>query len=185
MSAPAESSTLLQRVAAGDKPAVREMIDRFGPLVWSMIGTFSLSRADAEDAAQDVFIHVWKKAHMHDARFGTEDQFVAVLARRRLIDRYRTTTTRADKPLDESQLRAIRSDAQHSSGHDAHVARECMSTLIEQDRTVLLLSVVRGLTHDQIARHLSLPLGTVKTCIYRGLSTLRDKLTRSEREIAR
>lgn len=185
MSVPPESPNILERVAAGDKPAVREMIDRFGPLVWSMIGTFALARADAEDAAQDVFIHVWKKARMYDPRFGTEDQFVAVIARRRLIDRYRTNTTRADKPLDESHLRAVHSEPQHASGHDARVARECMSTLIEEDRTVLLLSIVRGLTHDQIARHLSIPLGTVKTCIYRALGTLRDKLTRSEREIAR
>ncbi len=185
MREPSQSSNLLERVGAGDKPAVREMIDRFGPLVWSMINTFSLTRADAEDAAQDVFIHVWKKARMYDPRFGTEDQFVAVLARRRLIDRYRTNTARAERPLDETRLPALPGDNLHAQSHDARVARECMSTLIEEDRTVLLLSVVRGLTHDQIARHLSIPLGTVKTCIYRALGTLRDKLTRSEREIAR
>jgi RNA polymerase sigma-70 factor (ECF subfamily) len=65
--------------------------------------------------------------------------------------------------------------------HDAKVAREHFATLIDEERTVLILSVVRGLTHDQISKHLSMPLGTVKSHIYRGLATLRDRLTRSER----
>ncbi|MFY7895925.1 MAG: RNA polymerase sigma factor, partial [Phycisphaerales bacterium] len=72
MSNPPAKTTLLARVASGDKAAAREMLDRFGPLVWSLARTFASSQADAEDATQDVFIHVWKKAHMYDPRFGDE-----------------------------------------------------------------------------------------------------------------
>lgn len=174
-------SGILARVAAGDKAATRAMLDRFGPLVWSLVRTFASSQADAEDAAQDVFIHLWKKAHMYDARFGDEEQFVAVVARRRLIDRYRSEQTRRVTLVADADVQtSLRGDGVAERSHDAKIAREQFATLIEEERTVLLLSVVRGLTHDQISRHLSMPLGTVKSHIYRGLATLRDRLTRSD-----
>jgi RNA polymerase sigma-70 factor (ECF subfamily) len=61
------------------------------------------------------------------------------------------------------------------------VAREHFASLLDEERSVLTLSIVRGLTHDQIATHLAMPLGTVKSHIYRGLATLRERLTRSEK----
>jgi RNA polymerase sigma-70 factor (ECF subfamily) len=173
---------LLARVAAGDKAAAREMVEQFGPLVWSLSRTFANSQADAEDASQDVFIHLWKKAHMYDSRFGDEEQFVAVVARRRLIDRYRSEQSRRSMLVADADIHAsLRADGNVERSHDAKVAREHFATLIDEERTVLILSVVRGLTHDQISKHLSMPLGTVKSHIYRGLATLRDRLTRSER----
>jgi RNA polymerase sigma-70 factor, ECF subfamily len=177
----ARSNSLLQRVASGDKAAAREMLDRFGPLVWSLARSFAHSQADAEDATQDVFIHLWKKAHMYDERFGDEEQFVAVVARRRLIDRYRTNKSR---PLafvaDDTQIAQSIATATSDHPHDARIAQDHLASLVEEERVVLVLSIVRGLTHDQIARHLAMPLGTVKTHMYRGLASLRDRLLRDD-----
>ena len=182
MSNPPAKTTLLARVASGEKAAAREMLDRFGPLVWSLARTFASSQADAEDATQDVFIHVWKKAHMYDPRFGDEDQFVAVVARRRLIDRYRSEQSRRTTLTPDADLHAcLRGDGTADRSHDARVAREHFASLLDEERSVLTLSIVRGLTHDQIATHLAMPLGTVKSHIYRGLATLRERLTRAEK----
>lgn len=161
------------------------MIERFGPLVWSLSLSFAASRADAEDATQDVFIHLWKKAHMYDARFGDEDQFVAVVARRRLIDRFRSEAARPVRPVAELDSHAAADVGQPGRGIDAGIARDYLAGLVEEERTVLLLSIARGLTHDQISRHLAMPLGTVKGHIYRGLAALRDRLQRRESEALR
>ncbi len=178
-------SSLLERVAGGDKAAAREMVDRFGPLVWSLVRSFTDSKADAEDATQDVFVHLWKKAHMYDPRFGTEDQFVAVVARRRLIDRCRSDAARPARAVPDIESVATTTHGSEGQSMDAGLAREFLGGLVEEERTVLLLSIARGLTHEQIARHLSMPLGTVKGYIYRGLAALRERFHRRESEALR
>ena len=77
---------ILTRVARGDSAAVRECIDRYGGLVWSLARRFFANTADAEDATQDVFIHLWKSAGAYDPAIASEAVFVTTIARRRLID---------------------------------------------------------------------------------------------------
>ena len=169
---------LLRRVAAGDKVAMRELLKQYGPLVWSMARSFTQSAADAEDAAQDVFVHLWKKAGQYDPALGQEVQFISVLTRRRLIDWVRTHSkpdAASHRSVDEQPHSPRRDRAE--SDDEAVLAMEVMSQLGAEQRTALTLSIVRGLTHDQIARHLQVPLGTVKTNIYRGLALLRDAIT--------
>ncbi len=84
--------SVLQRIAAGDSTAVRECIDRFGALVWSLARRLSRTAADAEDATQEIFLDIWRSAARFDASQGSEKVFVAMIARRRLIDRLRKTT---------------------------------------------------------------------------------------------
>src|SRR5450432_2250571 len=59
-------SPLLHRVAAGDSAAVRECIAQYGGLVWSLSRRLSRSEADAEDAAQEIFLDLWKSAARFD-----------------------------------------------------------------------------------------------------------------------
>ncbi|MBX9623103.1 MAG: sigma-70 family RNA polymerase sigma factor, partial [Gemmataceae bacterium] len=80
---------VLPRVAVGDPAAVRECIARYGPLVWGLARRLVPNPADAEDAAQDVFISLWQSAGRYDPAQAAEVTFVAMIARRRLIDRRR------------------------------------------------------------------------------------------------
>src|SRR5512133_2795665 len=83
------SESILDRVARGDQKAVRQCIDEFGGLVWAIARRMTRSRADAEDAVQEIFIDVWRSAARFDAAQGSEKVFVTTIARRRLIDRIR------------------------------------------------------------------------------------------------
>ncbi|MHC4784427.1 MAG: RNA polymerase sigma factor, partial [Planctomycetota bacterium] len=80
------AESLLQRVAAGDMAAMQECIDEYGGLIWSLARRFCPSPAEAEDAVQEVFIALWENASRFDDSKGTEVTFVAMIARRRLID---------------------------------------------------------------------------------------------------
>jgi RNA polymerase sigma-70 factor (ECF subfamily) len=80
---------LLQRVAAGESAAVKEVMDRYGGLVWSLARRSCANQADAEDATQEIFLDIWKSAARFDADKGSETLFIAMIARRRLIDRIR------------------------------------------------------------------------------------------------
>ena len=54
------STTILNRIADGDKQAVKECIDRYGNLVWNIARKYQSNTADAEDAVQEIFIDIWK-----------------------------------------------------------------------------------------------------------------------------
>lgn len=173
---------LLQRIAAGDGTAVALCLQKYGNLVWSTARRWSASNSDAEDAVQEIFIDVWKCAGSYDPELASEATFVMLIARRRLIDRRRRRQI-VTEPLDESAsdgcVGGDRDPGEFAEMcEEAAVASEFLSELREDERRVLELSVHEGLSHQEIATLVGMPLGSVKTNIRRGLGRLRDRLTR-------
>lgn len=177
--APAEPPPVLGRVAAGDAAAVRECIARYGNLVWSIARRFE--GADAEDAVQEIFLDLWKSAARFDRNVASETAFVAMIARRRLIDRRRT---RGRRPTMDpvSELPAIADDR---TGPDtcaeANQAARALDQLRPEQRQVLVLSS-QGLSHGEIAEQTGMPLGTVKAHARRGLLSIRAALLGVQQE---
>ncbi len=179
-----QEPTILQRVAAGDAPAVRECLDRYGPLVWSIVRGQLLDTAMAEDLVQEVFIDVWKSAGRFDPSVASEATFVATIARRRWIDRRRQLSRQPEvEVIDESRFVEDFDGLDHVDISDeARVARAALAELRPEQRRVLLLSIVGGLSHGQIAAKTSLPLGTVKSHVRRGLERVRALLDDPNRQ---
>ncbi len=170
--------SVLHRIAAGDQQAVRECLDRYGSLVWSIARRRLASSQEAEDAVQEIFVDVWRNASRFDPEKASETTFVTMIARRRLIDRHRRNQRR---PQEQGLPEALPS--QDASATDkleledeAAQAAEALSELREDQRRVLELSIYHGLSHDEIARKTNIPLGTVKTHIRRGLMRVRELL---------
>lgn len=171
---------LLHSVARGDPDAVRACIERYGPLVWSIARRFGADAADAEDAAQEAFIELWKKAERYDPARSSEPSFVAMIVRRRLIDRARMRAVRAksEVAIDDAELATPivdSPDAVEIADEARHAAR-ALSELRPEERRVLELSIFHGLSHDEIARAVRMPLGTVKTHVRKGLQRVREAL---------
>jgi RNA polymerase sigma factor (sigma-70 family) len=168
--------SLLRRIATGDSSAVDEVLDRYGGLVWSLARRFCANAADAEDAAQEVFIDLWQSARRFDEALASEATFVAMIARRRLIDRYR----RSGRRRDVAGLMTDVAENENNPSARAEMLDEvakisaAMTSLRPEQQQVLKLSIYEGLTHDEIARSTGLPLGTVKTHARRGLMRIRE-----------
>jgi RNA polymerase sigma factor (sigma-70 family) len=170
-----EEASHLSRVAAGDPDAVEQCIARYGGLVWTLARKLSPTLADAEDAVQEIFIQLWQQAHRFDPACGAEATFVAMIARRRLIDRMRkaqrrpvatsisTATEPLAAPIDWAQI-----------SDEVAFARQQMQQLKADERQVLTLALQDDLTQTEIAERLEMPLGTVKSHARRGLQRLRD-----------
>lgn len=172
---------VLGRVAAGDAVAIRECLARYGNLVWSIARRFET--AEIEDAVQEIFLDLWKSAARFDPAIASEPAFVAMIARRRLIDRRRMRMRRptADTPLagDSSDgLLAIDPNPTTSADTcaEAKQAARVLEQLRPEQRQVLVLSTVQGMSHGEIAEHTGLPLGTVKAHARRGLLSIRAAL---------
>ena len=173
-----EQPPLLARVAAGEQEAVEACLDRFGNLVWSLARRFTSNREDAEDAVQEIFIDLWSSAARYDGEKASETTFVAMVARRRLIDRLRKKRRRPE--MEELSVTAeleqhdLAPDAERLA--DAARAAELILTLKPEQQQVIKLAVYEGHTHQSIAESLQLPLGTVKTHLRRGLLKVREAL---------
>ncbi len=170
------STSTLQRVAKGDQEAVRECLDRYGALVWSLARRGSRSASDAEDAVQEIFLDLWKSASRFDPAESSEVTFVAMIARRRLIDRQRKQRRRPEtEPLPEAPaLPEERPSAEVSA--EAGIAARAVATLRPEQQQVLLLATYHGLSHEEIADKTGMPLGTVKAHARRGLLKVREML---------
>src|SRR6202046_771024 len=168
--------SVLQRIASGDPAAVRECIDQFGGLVWSLARRLSRSPADAEDATQEIFLDIWRSAGRFDASQGSNKVFIAMIARRRLIDRLRKP--RAEPPMDP--VEALETIAWADPGTasetsiEAEQATRALAELRPEQRQVLELGVLHALSQTEIAARLSMPLGTVKSFMRRGLIKVRE-----------
>jgi RNA polymerase sigma-70 factor, ECF subfamily len=171
--------SLLERIAAGDQTAVKACMDTYGGLVWTLARRFSSSVADAEDATQEIFLEVWKSAARYDAAMGSESVFVTTIARRRLIDRLRATRRRpATEEFDEEHVTQGALDAPEvgAVAVDAEIAARALAQLGDAEREIVLMGVVEGMTHSEIATATRKPLGTVKTQLRRGLIKVRRLL---------
>lgn len=168
---------LLARIASGDSNAIDECIERYGGLVWSLARRLSPSVADAEDAVQEIFVDLWKNANRFREDVAGESTFVAMLARRRLIDRLRKSRRELEsQPIDEMALQyaAPPQTPPAELAEEGSRATACLEGLRSDERRVLELSIYHGLPQTRIAEQTGLPLGTVKTHARRGLSQLRD-----------
>lgn len=178
------SESLLVKISSGDKSAVSDCVNRYGGLVWSLARRVTNSQADAEDAVQEIFISLWKSASRFDASKSSEMTFVAMIARRRLIDLNRKQQT-ASRSLSSQSVDTVDpvtlndpSD-QVELSDEASEAIRVLNDLPGDQQEAIRLSIFNGLTHHQIAERMNLPLGTIKTHIRRGLVKVRERLKQS------
>jgi RNA polymerase sigma-70 factor (ECF subfamily) len=171
--------SLFERIAAGEPTAVRDCMDRYGGLVWTLVRSWIRNPADAEDATQEIFVDLWKSAARFDRSAGSEAVFVTTIARRRLIDRLRAQGRRPKtEEFDEESSAMAEAGAGPDVSQTVEVenAARALAALGAEQREILLMGVVQGMTHSEIARVTGKPLGTVKTQLRRGLKKVRALL---------
>ena len=173
------TQSILERVAAGDTAAVSECLDRYGDLVWSLARRYLRNATDAEDAVQDIFIDIWGSSARYDRNIASEVAFISTIARRRLIDKIRAAERRPlmdsldddeGAPIDPGVPATVEDDT------EVTIVERVLAEMDPEHQKVLSMSLYEGYSHSEIAERLSLPLGTVKTRVRRGLIHIREQL---------
>ncbi|MFG0328646.1 MAG: RNA polymerase sigma factor [Phycisphaerales bacterium] len=172
---------LMQGVADGDPAAVAELYDRFGALVYRMAYQFLPSRADAEDAVQEVFVRLWKSADRYDPGRATLVTWVMLITRRYLVDQLRRARSRlSPSEFDESwsafdpeagppEKRLLREERFEK-------LRMKIEALPDLQREVVERAYLGGKTLREIAQELEKPIGTIKSALSRALAGLRERV---------
>ncbi len=176
---------LMRRVASNDPIAVSELYDRFASLVFRLAFQAMPTRADAEDAVQEVFVRLWRTADRYDPKRAALVTWVMLISRRHLVDRLRRTKARVKAvSLDEKQSEPLRSNEILGSGMERSERylelMDRISKLPELQQTVVTRAYLGGQTLRQIGEELGTPIGTIKSALSRALVRLRERSPNEE-----
>tara|TARA_R110002073_G_scaffold3282_1_gene22106 strand:- start:21928 stop:22512 length:585 start_codon:yes stop_codon:yes gene_type:complete len=160
---------LVERIGADrDREAFRRLFDHFAPRVRGFLIRRGLAGAQADDLAQDTMLAIWRRAESYDVAKSAVSTWVYTIARNLHIDQYRKLL-RADRvDLTDPSLRPgeiAAADELYERGQDVSAVTAALDLLPDDQRRVLELAFLEGLSHRDIAVRLTLPLGTVKSRI--------------------
>ncbi len=165
----------LEECARGDKAALRAIFEQEGP---KMIGVAQriLRRRDlAEEAVQEGFAQIWRKAGTFDRSLGSARGWIYAIVRHRALNMLRDGSREETVPGEDLDRLRDASVASTWSGLDPEgLLRRCLGELEPPRRKALLMVYVVGLTHGEVAGSMGVPLGTAKAWIRRALLALRE-----------
>ena len=170
---------LIEQIARRqDRSAFIQLYKHFAPRVKSFLIGKGLNSATADDVLQEVMLAIWQKSHLYNPAKAAASTWIFTIARNKYVDRLRREQ-RHQCESDEPDLRA--GDAMESTDEvlqqeKKNAVHEALQRLRPEQQEVVVLSFIKGLAHSEIAQHLSLPLGTVKSRIRISLQHLRNDL---------
>lgn len=171
-------NAILAKVAAGDRQAFAQFYDEIAGAVLGVVVRIVRSQSLAEEVAQEVFLEVWRKATNWQPERGAAATWVLMIARARAIDQVRSEQASKDRqdrvtpgwiePASDDVAEKVTMSDEHSE------VRTALTRLSDAQREVIRLAFYGGKTYVEVANHLGLPVGTVKTRMRDGLIRLRQ-----------
>jgi RNA polymerase sigma-70 factor (ECF subfamily) len=167
----------IARVATRDRDAFAALYDRFSPKLFGLILHFLKIQDDAEEVLQEVFIQMWDQAGRFDPARSTVEAWLVMIARSRALDRLRRKSNTVPLSFDIAGLELDGSPLSNLERSDeAWRVLQGLKALPPDQSEAIQLAFYGGLTHNQIAQQLGIPVGTVKTRIRLGMIRLRTLL---------
>jgi RNA polymerase sigma factor (sigma-70 family) len=171
----------IDRIVDRDERALAALYDATLSRVYGLVLRVVRTPALADEVVEDTYFQVWRQAARFDPARGRALPWLVGMARSRAIDTLRRESRFSHNSLDlETALEPAGGSTpidellEAAQGHaDLHMA---LLRLNAQPRQLVALAFFRGLSHEEIASHTALPLGTVKSQIRRALITLRHVL---------
>ena len=157
---------LIQRVASrGDVEAFRQLFDAFAPRLKSYMMRQGADPMTAEELAQETLLTVWRKAGLYSDEKGSATTWIYTIARNLRIDRLRREVPWQALPEghDETQSDDPTPDEALAEEERRQRIQAALGELPPDQYEVVALAFIDGLSHNEIAERLSLPLGTVKS----------------------
>jgi RNA polymerase sigma-70 factor (ECF subfamily) len=175
-------SAALRRVAGGDQAALRLVYDMTAAKLFGVCLRILSDRSEAEDALQEIYLNVWRKAGAFDANRASPITWLVAMARNQAIDRARARgPSRRREPIEAAERVAdptpLASDLLAEEEERDRLSG-CLEELEARTSAAIRSAFMDGLTYEALATREGVPLGTMKSWIRRGLAKLRDCLER-------
>lgn len=168
----AQLSNLLVAVAAGDSAALRQLYTLTSAKLFGVCLRVTQDRSGAEEALQDAYVKVWRKADYFDAARATPIAWMCAIARNAAID-WRRAQGRVPDAVDDAALAELMPQIAHEGADQQHHLLDCVAQLKEAESRAVRFAFYEGLSHSELAVRLALPLGTLKSLMRRAILALR------------
>jgi len=170
---------LVALVARADDGALAELYDRVGRVAYGL--AFRVLRDDrlAEDAVQEAFLGVWRTAAGFRAERAKASTWILTLVHRRAVDLVRREERRRTEPLDDETRDAGASPSAEDAawlGFERERVQGALRQLPDTQREAIELAYHGGYSQSELAERLGVPLGTIKSRMFAGLTRLRELL---------
>jgi len=167
-------------VAGGDRAALRVVYQDTSAKLFGVCLRILKDRGEAEDVLQEVFVTVWRRAASFDPGRASPITWMVAIARNRAIDRLRASAvSRRMEPIESAD--AV-SDPAPAAVERVELAQQhqrlsrCLEELEARHASAIRAAFLDGTTYEELAARMSVPLGTMKSWIRRGLLKLRTCL---------
>ena len=178
----AHYADLVEAIAAQrDRTAFARLFDWYAPRVKGYLLRLGLSPAEAEEAAQDVLVAVWRKAETFDRRQASVSTWIFRIARNRRIDLYRRQKGELDpdEPLLHPEPPVAADIGLETAQRETRV-RLALTELPPEQLDLVRRAFYEGLSHSEIAEATGLALGTVKSRLRLAFVKLKLRLENAE-----
>ncbi len=180
ISARTTDAALMQEVQAGEHGALGELYDRLASRAYRTALFVCHDTECAQDAVQDAFISMWSSRTTYQPARGPVARWAMSIVRHRAIylARRRSVSARLSEGTARLEQQPADDDvpAEFAARVEAERLTQLLARLPPSQQEVIRLAFFDGLTHEQIARQLTLPPGTVKGRMRLGLRKLRTEL---------
>jgi RNA polymerase sigma factor (sigma-70 family) len=170
----------LARMAAGDRNALQTVYRLTSTKLFAVCLRILGERGEAEDALQDVYMTVWRRADKFDAGLASPMTWLIAIARNRAIDQLRARgRNRLMEPIDAATNLpddAPLADRAMQTMQDRAMLQDCLGQLAERERAALRGAFFDGNTYEELAERMKVPLGTMKSWIRRAMLKLKNCL---------
>ncbi|WP_028104506.1 sigma-70 family RNA polymerase sigma factor [Pseudoduganella violaceinigra] len=173
---PEQLRTWLAAAAHQDTAAFRALYDAAAPKLFGFAMRILRNRELAEEALQEGFVSIWHAAPHYQAGLAAPLTWMAAIVRNKALDILRRSDDTVE--LDVTMDALLRDDAgtpadASEMSSDARALAACMSRLEGLHRLAIALAFFHDMSHSEVAQRMSLPVGTVKTWIRRGMEKLK------------
>ena len=175
---------LLADTGLGDQRAFAQLYAACSSHLYALLLRMLKRRDWADEALQDCFLRVWQKADTYAPEKGTPLTWLLTVARYRALDLLRMKRPEVEMPEEGDEAPMTFADVTESPEDRAvereglGMLRDCMKDLQDEQKRSVLLAYYEGYTHQELAKTMNAPLGTVKSWVRRGLARLRECLDR-------
>jgi RNA polymerase sigma-70 factor (ECF subfamily) len=164
--------------ARQDRSAFAAVFAHFAPRVKAYLIKSGSDYNAADELTQEVMLLVWRKAAHYDPSQANATTWIFTIARNKRIDRFRRDRRPEIDPDDPSLAPEAEPmpDERLASADQARKVTQAISTLPDEQASLLRLAFYEGKSHSTIATQVGLPLGTVKSRLRLALARLRTHL---------
>ena len=168
---------IIEAIRNRDEAVMGEVIENYSKLLWSVVSAVLTGAAptqDMEECVADVFVYLWQNPGKYDAEKGKLKSWLALMARSRAVDRYRSIMRRNEAEIEEDMV-AERWDvlADIVEQDERERLRACIWKLEETDREAIIRRYYYGQKPKEIAVAMGIPRKQVENRLYQGKQRLR------------